>query len=45
MECSKADTCSKAVLTAAADTTTEKAAILQTALSGIIMDYRSHIVR
>jgi hypothetical protein len=44
-ECLKADTCSKAVLTAAADTSIEKAAVLQTALSGIIMDYRGHVIK
>jgi hypothetical protein len=44
MQCSEAESCSKNVLTAGADST-EKAAIVQTALSGIIMDYRSHVVR
>jgi fructose-specific component phosphotransferase system IIB-like protein len=42
--CSKADTCSKNVYTEACDST-EKAVANQTALSGIIMDYRSHVVR
>lgn len=44
MHCTKADTCSGKEM-AAADITTEKAAITGAALSGIIMDYRNHTVR
>lgn len=43
MQCSEADADSSKGITA--DTTTKKAVVMQTALSGIIMDYMSHTVR